>query len=169
MVAYGRLHLDGIVAVAVVVPFRGEHTRQHGGREFGQPALVAARLVRERLEVHELRGGNLLEVAHGFEGERPALVRPLGKALRHLLVEEAGEADAACVLRQGEGENLVLRASGEDGEYGDLPVEGFHVVRYGVEAQEGAEGEVLVVCYHLSLETAYCPACWRSANSEKSA
>ena len=68
-----------------------------------------------------------------------------------------------------DGEDGEDGSDGEDGEDGDLAVEWFHVVRYGVEAQEGAEGEVLVVCYHLSLETAYCPACWRSANSEKSA
>ena len=51
MVAYGRLHLDGIVAVAVVAALRGEHTRQHGGREFRQPALVAARLGEDKRAV----------------------------------------------------------------------------------------------------------------------
>lgn len=164
MFAYGRLDVHGVVAVAVVATFRHHHTGQQLHGEVRQGAVVTGCGVREGLEIHELRGGHLLEVAHRLQFIYADLVGALWKALREIVVEEPGGGDAAPVLVQRESEYVVLGAAGEDGEDGHLTVQRFDVVGYRLEAQERAEGEVLEGSDHLKRWrfvrlTAYWP-CW---------
>ena len=74
MVSNCILHFDWVVAVAVGAALRHHHAGEELHGEGGEGALVRARLVGEGLEVHELRGRDVLEVSDRLQLEAAAFI-----------------------------------------------------------------------------------------------